>query len=195
MNKFKYFDTLHSFDLEDCQGHRELNFRPLFYTDDFCRDLSYTEHKYDVSFIGTIHSDRYKVVKALKKIVAHKCLNGYWYCYLQSKFIYHFYKATKDEFSDSQIEDFKFEKKDSSEIADIVNQSKSVLDIQHPNQTGLTMRTIEMIGMNKKLITTNASIVNYDFYNKKNILIIDRDNPQIDVSFFSTPYELSLIHI
>lgn len=82
-----------------------------------------------------------------------------------------------------------FEKKDSSEIADIVNQSKSVLDIQHPNQTGLTMRTIEMIGMNKKLITTNASIVNYDFYNKKNILIIDRDNPQIDVSFFSTPYE------
>ena len=159
------------------------------YTDDFCRDLSYTEHKYDVSFIGTIHSDRYKVVKALKKIVAHKCLNGYWYCYLQSKFIYHFYKATKDEFSDSQIEDFKFEKKDSSEIADIVNQSKSVLDIQHPNQTGLTMRTIEMIGMNKKLITTNASIVNYDFYNKKNILIIDRDNPQIDVSFFSTPSE------
>lgn len=189
VNKFKYFDTLHSFDLEDCQGHRELNFRPLFYTDDFCRDLSYTEHKYDVSFIGTIHSDRYKVVKALKKIVAHKCLNGYCYCYLQSKFIYHFYKATKDEFSDSQIEDFKFEKKDSSEIADIVNQSKSVLDIQHPNQTGLTMRTIEMIGMNKKLITTNASIVNYDFYNKKNILIIDRDNPQIDVSFFSTPYE------
>lgn len=46
-----------------------------------------------------------------------------------------------------------------------------------------------MIGMNKKLITTNASIVNYDFYNKKNILIINRENPQIDISFFSTPYE------
>lgn len=189
LNKFKYFDTLHSFDMEDCKKHSELKFRPLFYADEFCKELSTEEHKYDVSFAGTIHSDRYAVIKEVRKIVAEKGLKSYWFCYLQSKFVYCFYKATKKEFADTKITDFNFEKKGSEEIASIVDQSKIVLDIHHPKQTGLTMRTIEMVGMNKKLITTNASIKNYDFYNSNNISIVDRKNIQMDDMFLQTAYE------
>ena len=64
-----------------------------------------------------------------------------------------------------------------------------MLDIQHPNQTGLTMRTIEMIGLNKKIITTNSSITEYDFYSPNNVLVIDRENVEIDLAFFETQYE------
>jgi len=46
-----------------------------------------------------------------------------------------------------------------------------------------------MIGMGKKLITTNTGIKKYDFYNPKNILILDRDNPQIPPEFWDSPYE------
>ena len=66
---------------------------------------------------------------------------------------------------------------------------KCVIDIESPTQNGLTMRTIEMIGLKKKLITTNKDIVNYDFYNPNNILVCDRDNFKIDKSFIETPYE------
>lgn len=51
------------------------------------------------------------------------------------------------------------------------------------------MRTVEMLGLGKKLITTNADIRNYDFYNPQNILVIDRDNPVIDEDFIRSPYE------
>ncbi|MDD7331041.1 MAG: sugar transferase [Absicoccus porci] len=189
LEKFEYFDTLHSFDMEDCKKHPELKFRPLFYADEFCKELSTEDHKYDVSFAGTIHSDRYAVIKEVRKIAAEKGLRSYWFCYLQSKFIYYFYKATKKEFADTKIADFDLKKMGSKEIASIVDQSKIVLDIQHPKQTGLTMRTIEMVGMNKKLITTNSSIKNYDFYNPNNISVVDRKNVQIDDQFLQSTYE------
>lgn len=189
LDKFKYFDTLHSFDLEDCRKHLELKFRPLFYVDEFCKELSSDKPKYDVSFAGTIHSDRYAVINAVRKIVTDKGLSSYWFCYLQSKFIYYFYKATKKEFTGARKKDFDFQKKDSKEIASIVDRSKIVLDIQHPKQTGLTMRTIEMVGMNKKLITTNQTIKDYDFYNPQNISVVDRKNVVIDDEFLHTSYE------
>lgn len=189
LGKFKYFDTRHSFDMEDCKKHRELKFRPLFYADEFCKELNTYVQKYDVSFTGTIHSDRFAVIKQVRKIAVEKGLKSFWFCYLQSKFIYYFYKITKKEFANTQITDFNLEKIGSKAIAEIVDQSKIVLDIQHPKQTGLTMRTIEMIGMNKKLITTNTSIVNYDFYNPNNIRVVDRKNVIIDESFFNTQYE------
>lgn len=189
LNKFQYFDTLHSFDPEDCKKYQELKFRPLFFADEFCKEVSVKRYKYDVSFIGTIHSDRYAVIKAVRKIITNKKLNSYWFCYLQSKFIYYFYKVLKREFADAKITDFEFEKKNSTEIVSIVDQSKIILDIQHPKQTGLTMRTIEMLGMNKKLITTNVNIKNYDFYNPNNISIIDRKHVMIDDRFLKTTYE------
>ena len=80
-------------------------------------------------------------------------------------------------------------KKNSEEIADVIDKSKIVLDIQHPKQIGLTMRTIEMLGMNKKLITTNSTIKNYDFYNPNNICVIDRNDIKIDMNFLDTPYQ------
>ena len=70
------------------------------------------------------------------------------------------------------------------QVTDYIGNSRVVLDLPHPMQTGLTMRTIEAIGSKKKLITTNVDIVNYDFYNPKNILLIERENINFDKSFF-----------
>jgi hypothetical protein len=67
--------------------------------------------------------------------------------------------------------------------------SKVVLDINHPNQKGLTMRTFETIGAQRKLITTNEDIKRYSFYNPNNILVINRKNPELNESFFYSDYE------
>ena len=75
------------------------------------------------------------------------------------------------------------------DVFELFSQSSVVLDIHHPMQSGLTMRTIECIGAEKKILTTNLDIVNYDFYNPRNILVIDRVNPVVNQDFFESAYE------
>lgn len=189
-SKLDYFDRVLSFDMEDTKNDSRIIFRPLFFIDDYKKDyIQQEEYKFDVSFIGTVHSDRYRVIKAIKQISENHKYSNYFYCYLQNKFIYYFYKTTRSEFIDSKKDDFQFIKIQSSEIADIIEKTRVVLDVQHPKQTGLTMRTIEMIGMNKKLITTNQSIMEYDFYNPENIAVIDRKTVEIPEGFLKKPYQ------
>jgi len=183
-DKFKFFDHITSFDRKDATVHK-LGFRPLFFCDEYRATAEKREYKYNLSFIGTIHSDRYSIIKELK----NNTTNFYLYPYLQSKFIYYFFKWTKKEFRYTKITDFRFDKIDSLTIAGVVNESSAILDIQHPMQTGLTMRTLEMLGMNKKIVTTNIDIKNYDFYNPNNICIIDRKKPVVPNEFYNREYE------
>lgn len=75
------------------------------------------------------------------------------------------------------------------EVMEMVAASKTLLDINRFGQKGLTFRVFESLGLEKKLITTNADIVHYDFYNPNNILVIDEEQPTIPVSFFENEYE------
>lgn len=191
LKKIDLFDYVSSFDREDCKNNETLHFRPLFYYDvdsSNCRK-SYSELDYDISFCGTIHSDRYKILLEIIKQCKEKEINYFGFHYLQSNFIYRFYRLTKRSFRKTKKNDFSFTKKTSNEINDIENNSKVILDIQHPNQSGLTMRTIETLGRKKKLITTNTDIINYDFYNENNVCIIDRNKPEIRKEFFETPFK------
>lgn len=184
--KIKFFDYVTSFDRVDCLKNDSLIFRPLFFTDDFSPKT--TNKKYDLCFCGTIHSDRYYIIKRLFNDAEKEGLKTYSFAYLQGKFIYFYYKFFAKGFMKSKKEEFSFEKKSLSEISAIENSSNVILDIQHPRQTGLTMRTIEMVGAKKKFITTNQEVKEYDFYNPNNIAIIDRNNPEIVSNFFKTEY-------
>ena len=82
-----------------------------------------------------------------------------------------------------------FKSLSTSDIIDFYKKSRVILDINHPDQVGLTMRTFEAIGANKKIITTNEQIKNYNFYNPINILIINRNSIQLNEEFFKTPYQ------
>ncbi len=76
-----------------------------------------------------------------------------------------------------------------TDVKKMVAESKTVLDIHRENQDGLTFRVFESLGTQKKLVTTNTDIKNYDFYNPNNILIIDAKNPIFPTSFFETNYQ------
>lgn len=189
-SKLSKFDRVLSFDLEDTEKNKNIIFRPLFFIDDYKKDISNKDNKlYDISFIGTIHSDRYRIIREIKSQADKKGYKCFFYCYLQSQFMYYFYKLTKKEFRGVKKKEFKFDKIGSTDIAKIIDNTKVVLDIQHPKQTGLTMRTIEMIGMNKKLITTNESIKKYDFYNPDNIAVINRKHIEIPQGFYEKPFK------
>ena len=71
------------------------------------------------------------------------------------------------------------------ELAATLASSYAVLDINDVMQNGLTIRTFEALFSGKKIITTNSSIVNYDFYDPKHILVIDRNDVVIPTEFFN----------
>lgn len=183
--RFSLFDRILSFDQQDAKQHEKILFRPLFYS--VKEQRCSVQYPYDVCFIGTCHSDRYRIVKR----ISEQCERGrfYGYLYLQSRFMYYFYKIVNKDYRNAKQSEFSFQKMEYQKNIQIENASKVILDIQHPGQSGLTMRTIEMIGLKKKIITTNRDIVHYDFYRPANIQVIDRKDPVIDLQFFQVPYE------
>lgn len=183
----KNFDNVYSFDRADCLENKEFIFNPLFFRREYDRKLyGEMEVKYDLYFLGWYHSDRLKLVKKIVNFCKKEALHykvilytGYMN-YLLHKLIGKELKGNKEYLIFKSIS--------AKMNLDLIMKSKATLDIAHPQQTGLTMRTIELLGAQKKIITTNSDIVNYDFYDPQNILVIDRENPNFDTDFFKTDF-------
>lgn len=74
------------------------------------------------------------------------------------------------------------------EIIKRCSRSKALLDVVKSNQFGLTLRIYEGLFMNKKIITTNANILQYKLYNSQNILLINPTTSIDDIKeFLNTP--------
>ncbi|RNL56912.1 CgeB family protein [Pedobacter jejuensis] len=176
-------DRAISFDKNDAQQY-DLSFRALFYIDAYKKQS--IAFRYDLLFTGTAHSDRYNFVKRLVAKIPE--LNVKLFFYLSSKKLFWAKKLSDKEFKSIKLSDISFIPLNHKTTADLVHRSKIILDINHPNQVGLTMRTLETLGAQKKLITTNSDIVNYDFYNENNFLLIDRENPVMPNTFINSEY-------
>ncbi|MEN2400325.1 hypothetical protein GKZ90_0011080 [Flavobacterium sp. MC2016-06] len=190
----KNFDKVYSFDRADCLENKEFIFNPLFFRREYDRSLhGKMELKFDLYFLGWYHSDRLKLAKKIvnfckKEGLSHKVIlyTGYMN-YLLHKVVGKELKGNKEYLVFKSIT--------AKMNLDLIMKSKATLDIAHPEQTGLTMRTIELLGAQKKIITTNSDIVNYDFYDPKNILVIDRENPDFDTNFFKIEFNPTPEHI
>ena len=185
-----YFDRIFSFDRTDCQYYSNLVFRPLFYLNEYAdSDFAISRYEYDLTFIGTMHSDRYEICHKLRQQAIDGGLTVFYYLYLHDKRLYWYYLFTNPSMRGGSICDFSFTPMSPSEIKDKIWSSKVVLDIQHPGQTGLTMRTIEVLGAKRKLITTNKAIYQYDFYEKDNIYWLNRDLIDLPFEWLEKPYK------
>jgi hypothetical protein len=176
----KYFDHIYSFDTKDCEKYHFIHL-PLFYTErnNHQENGAEKDKKIDIYSAMAVHSDRLQI--ATKIVEQAKQYKLHTKFYLSFPF-FDYFKFVLKKHDTSYV---KYILRPVSEQDNIMymRSCKAMLDIQHKSQIGLTMRTIEAIGMGVKLITTNADIVKYDFYNENNICIIDRDNPVLDVEF------------
>lgn len=185
-DNLKFFDHCFSFDKND--SHKfNLVFRPLFFSSGFERARS-AMPTIDISFVGTAHTDRYAIVAAISKQCGNDA-NMFYYLFLQAKWVFWAYKLINPAFRGAEISQFNFKPLGKKAVQKIFSDSRAILDIEHPQQTGLTMRTLETIGARKKLITTNKNIRGYDFFSAKNICIIDRCAPRVPAGFVREPYE------
>ena len=185
---YKYFDRYLSFDPNDCKEYGFI-FRPLFFMNSFESNNSEKNYKYDFCFIGSIHSDRAKILYKLKKYFEENGYSYFYYLYIPGKLMLcirwllnKYVRRLRKQY----IHTTSIEKRIVSEISE---STKYVIDINHPKQVGLTMRTIEMLGLQRKILTTNQYIKDYDFYKPNNQIIVSRRNIEINSENITDKYE------
>lgn len=179
------FDTTFSFDPLSA-GNYGMRLRPLFFSKGFER-LPSDDFDYHLSFVGTMHTDRYAVVSQMRRRLPPE-LRSYWYLYLQAPWVYNAYRIGNQAMRHACRDEFQFKPLDKVALQSVFSRSLAILDIEHPKQRGLTMRTFETMGSHKKLITTNSQVRDYDFFNENNICIVDRAEPRVPSAFLASPF-------
>lgn len=186
----QYFDKRFTFDREDAEKFN-IGFRPLFYLDKYknIKKEQALKPNYDLLFLGTAHSDRYLISTKVSDLCKEKGFNAFTYYYMHSKAVYFYQKIFDKSFKEFDYKKLSFKSLSTDEIVELYKNANVILDINHPGQKGLTMRTFEAIGAGKKLITTNSEIKKYPFYNPSNFYVIDRNDIRLDISFFQSDYQ------
>lgn len=179
------FDTTLSFDPQSARQYG-MHLRPLFFARGFERPPG-EDFDFHLSFVGTVHSDRYAVLSRLRKSLPVG-LCAYWYFYLQAPWVFHAYRFVDPEMRQARRDEFCFLPLAKTELQSVFGRSRAIVDVEHPRQRGLTMRTFETMGAHKKLITTNAQVRDYEFFNPDNVCVVDRAAPRVTADFLVAPF-------
>lgn len=152
-------DEIWSYDMDDCEKYQIRN-NSQFYNMNI--SLNSNQIEYDVCFLGADKGRREKIEQCVELFKE----NG-----ISFKIII----IDKKEIP--------YEK-----YLEYVSKSRCILEIVNDGVNGLTLRSLESICFNKKLITNNKSVRKYDFYNKDNIFILGEDDNQNINSFIEHQY-------
>lgn len=152
----KYFKTIYSFDSEDCKKYGFI-LRPLFYAE---KNEGFSIKEYDISFMGTDHSDRLEKLRSFRQLCDKNNLKYFLrlkttgYPILCARFNYGSYQKSDLDMLTTNFMTYE-------ETMDLTRKSKAVIDFAHPAQCGLTIRTLESLAMGCKLLTSNKYIKEY----------------------------------
>ena len=173
----KHFDVCYSFDFDDVKANPSLKLKHLFYTDDYVSPHKVLTRKHDLAFVGTLHSNRYSMIKKISSQFSNTLI----FYYMPARWFFYLNKLFKKEYRPIAVSEVSFKKISKKEVAEIFRSSKCVLDIQRFGQSGLTMRTFEVLASGCVLITTNACIKEADFFDADKIVVLDDINDEHNV--------------
>ena len=185
--KVGLFDRAFTFDPSDADSDPRLEYRPLFYLEEYAR-LPVVEQDIDLFFFGTVHSDRYKVMTQLERVLPAG-LRVKKILYFNSRLVYWARRVFDPSFWGAKKSEFVFKPLAKAELLALLARSRAVIDIERPIQSGLTMRTLEAVGAHKKLLTTNPFAQRTDIYRPSNVLVIERAGMKVPEEFFDTAFE------
>lgn len=158
----KNIDEFWTFDKNDAKKYN-MKYNPQFYTKDI--KLETNSQEFDILFLGRAKNRKNEIIALKNKLEQQN---------LKCKFI-----IIEDEKDYIEYEKY----------LDLISKSKCILDYNEKGQVGLTLRPMEALFFNKKLITNNSDIKNYDFYNPKNIFILEENKIEEISQFINTPNE------
>lgn len=165
------FDVLLSFDRDDVAAYPGFSYLPLFYTEDFSPLPVGQSKKYQLSFVGTLHTDRYRFAKRVFKGRP----DTFSFFFVQARWYFALVKYVTREHASVPWSDVSFTPLSRSQIAETFRNSRAVLDMQREGQRGLTMRTFEVLASGSVLVTTNSAIESEPFYDPVRIIVVPSD--------------------
>ncbi len=185
-NILSAFDSVSTFDPVDAKTFGWV-YRPLFGRNILVEKNITETLQFDWCFIGTIHSDRHKVIHRLRLRYGQK-MSSLVFCYFPSPLLlfmrllvdWTLWLAPKGTLSITPMP--------ANEFCQNIARSRAVVDVEHPRQRGYTMRTIETLLLEKKLVTTNKHILTSNLYHPSRVFVINRAAPEIPVEFLDQPY-------
>lgn len=183
----KYFDSVSTFDPDDAIQYG-WKYRPLFFIPELVKQEN---TDIDVLYMCSLHSKRIKVLNRLKGICLKNKLKLYKRVY-SKKIVYYKrkYINKREGYVSADNSDVSFVKMDVKDTYNLYNRSRIIVDYTHPGQNGFTMRTIETLGCNKKLVTNNKKVMEADFYNPDNFYVYEGEEVDIPDKFINSPYHM-----
>lgn len=160
----------YSFDPVDCTQTRDLRHLPLFHTHNSFPDQSDADLVYDFSFIGTARVNRLLMLRRLEKILLRQGQSYFFFLYAQSLYHQVIYRMIgwvigfQSPISRTAVT--------YPDYLKTIAQTRCVVDIEFADQSGLTMRTFEVVFAGKGILTTNAALEGYDFYDPARMKIL-----------------------
>lgn len=169
------FDRIFTYSKIDALEHGFI-YRPWFYS-----DTSDAEKIYDVSFVGSIHDNRYPYLSCLNEC---NDLRSNIYVYADFLTFLNSFKKWNNLFGSIHFKGLNY-----NSYINLLGMSRATLDIPDFGQKNITTRPIEALGCNTKIITTNNNIAEYDFYNMENVKIINEPDDILKLKdWISQPY-------
>jgi len=183
--KIALCDAAYSFDPVDCDQNEGLEHLPLFHS----KELRSAAYKLGyAAFIGTLHSNRYQLIRALaEEIEKITGIASFLYFYYPNRTLFSILKLVNKSFLKVRRSDVHFEPIPRDQYAAVNSEAEIAIDICHPKQSGLTMRSIEALGDGKKLITNNKTVRRYEFFRPENCYVIDGELGADFADFLNTP--------
>lgn len=183
----QYCDKAMSFDPQDVEENEGLEFRPTFYMNVYTQMPDIINKKHDCIFIGTVHSNRHKIINNIKNAFMNQGIELYSYLYIPSIIVY--LKDLVLKFPYISLRKVHFRPMGLKETLQLMEESACILDINYSSQKSLSFRVYEAMASRRKYITTNPEVKSYDFYNPNNIAVIDISNPLLPEGFIDSPFE------
>ena len=174
----KFLDLLSSsssFDPLDAKAY-DLKYIPLFASSAFIDQSQPRERReiYDISFCGTVHSIRGKVLSGVIKLARQHGIKVKLLAYYHSRPLF-FLRSFFDWSGWALLPLISAKPFGTLEVVDSMRNSRFVLDVAHPKQFGLTARTFEALACGARLITNNRFAVDLLPENlKSRIFLFDR---------------------
>jgi len=175
-----FFDFKYSFDFQDCASFSELEYLPLFYTDDVS-EVNQDNIEFDFFFMGYFFAERYDAVLRFREFALKN--NYSLKAFLYIPFTTYLKNIIRGKRIDRSI--VSLIPMGRKEYLNCLSKSKVMVDVSNPNQTGLAMRIIEALATNTKVLTNNYRLrEDTKIYNRDAISFFDDKNPTLDNNEF-----------
>ena len=168
------FNTIYSFDLKDVKKYHFKHIPNYIYLPK--KELT-THFKYDVFIILSIDER----LALLNKLAAYfDTINvNYKFMVVNKKKPDNLHKNIEYTNKEVRPDDLKM----------YLNEAKVFLDLVRHGHNGLSFRIFEALAYQRKVITSNPNVKQYDFYSDNNFCVINDDDFKIPSSFFKTDYQ------